>query len=452
MDQRDRKIGEFRAAVRSLLRHNRQLEAAVRTLLARVAALEAQLAVAESHRRETEKSRAVEVLWELEGCCARIQRAYRAARQRRRLAAARVVLRALRRNRWLQLWRRFMDAVHRKRNHVVREIVSSEASYVEQLAECVGVFLKPLLIVVPSVHHARVFANLEAIYALHSEVSAALQTRFSVWSSRLCITDILVTALPRMAIYEDYINNYDTSRCAVEELMKCCPEFRRHVEAQFSVKYGIGVFFLNSLLITPVQRLPRYKLLLEEACRIITRLAAQLNERKRVYEESLALRLAQPALSPSDPATPVVSPKRRPDSPSSPAAAVSPRVSKETRDMRRRSVSFRLESTSDTSDREGADEGGSGRRGAHKRQASGVGFKSFFRKVREQILVRPGTAPQTARPGTSSLLWSPPASPQPGRPEEPPMQPPEELDIPPPPCTPPPPPLEHEEQPPPFQP
>ena len=69
----------------------------------------------------------------------------------------------------------------------------------------------------------------------------------------------MLKMLPMMKLYVDYVNNYDDAMVVFQELSKL-DKFTTWLEEQ-KQKSGMKLD-LVALLITPVQRVPRYELLL----------------------------------------------------------------------------------------------------------------------------------------------------------------------------------------------
>eukprot|EP00727_Mastigamoeba_balamuthi_P013201 m51a1_g8503 hypothetical protein (426) ;mRNA; r:60552-61987 len=316
-DARDQKIGtrfptgvrpsngtalaeHLKKALRAVLEQNAMLQAATRSLVAQVSSLQSDLLHVRAKLADATRQQAAPpplcVLRELESKCLVLQRAFRRRCRRRRATAGLVLLRALRRNRFTNLWDRFLSSMHRKRYNVVKELVDTETAYMAQLTDCVQVFCEPLAAVLGLDAHRAVFSNIQSIHCLHKYLSANMRERLDTWAPSSCIADLLVEAFPRMGVYEEYINNYDSAAALLDRLVETDPEFRRFVEGCSHETMGTGVFFLKNILVTPVQRLPRYKMLLAntspahpdwawatEALESIAHRMTALNESKRVF-------------------------------------------------------------------------------------------------------------------------------------------------------------------------
>jgi hypothetical protein len=155
----------------------------------------------------------------------------------------------------------------RKRASVLREIVATEESYVKALYCCITHFFHPLRekartkwVATPEdVSH--LFSTLEIIYQLNSEILIELQTRISQWPAVNTFSDIFHKMIPMLKMYTTYINTYDDAM-AIYHRLSGNKEFTDFLST--CQKDSGGLLDLPSLLIQPVQRLPRYQLLLTE--------------------------------------------------------------------------------------------------------------------------------------------------------------------------------------------
>jgi hypothetical protein len=213
----------------------------------------------------------------------------------------------------------------RHRNKLLREIVESEATYLQAAETALQFFLPPMQAasqqggLVQANDVQAVFGSLDLIYALNSEILAKMRDRLKSWpqnqyfgdifieyvrkNARCCIQSQLLTYFsqaPRLQIYTDYVNNFDiasdilkrfSQNKALCDLMKSCQE---------KAKSRLD---LPSLLIQPVQRLPRYQLLLRELIKLsdeshvdrknlaeamekITAVNVEINKRKKELDNS----------------------------------------------------------------------------------------------------------------------------------------------------------------------
>nr|XP_018905490.1 PREDICTED: rho guanine nucleotide exchange factor 39-like isoform X1 [Bemisia tabaci] len=148
-------------------------------------------------------------------------------------------------------------AAKRKQN-AIQELISSESSYLKQL-ELVRKFFKPpllesKLVSVPGIRS--LFGDIDAIFNVNSELLQQLLLK------EKDIGSVFLELAPYFKIYFVYAYNYKRTSDLIEESMKESPKLKDFIGVQ-ERRPEVGTK-LSSLLITPVQRLPRYKLLLYE--------------------------------------------------------------------------------------------------------------------------------------------------------------------------------------------
>ncbi|XP_058064737.1 putative protein tag-52, partial [Anopheles bellator] len=150
------------------------------------------------------------------------------------------------------------DKRHQLRLQAIQEIKTSELSYLRQLELLLEFFVTPLRtngFLTERVHNA-IFGQLDTIRNLSQELLKKLDLDL----------DNLVKAFtslgPFFKLYSVYAFDYRNSLCTLQSLMDKNPTLKRYIsntEARPEVQMK-----LISLLITPIQRIPRYKLLLQQ--------------------------------------------------------------------------------------------------------------------------------------------------------------------------------------------
>uniref|UniRef100_A0A1A9WEK9 DH domain-containing protein n=1 Tax=Glossina brevipalpis TaxID=37001 RepID=A0A1A9WEK9_9MUSC len=151
--------------------------------------------------------------------------------------------------------------VDRRRNfrlQAIQEIVSSEKTYLQQLELLIKYFVKPLKAekIIDEPSHVALFGQIEMIYNLNGEFLQELESDM----------DNVAKAFLRMApffkLYSVYAFDYRNALLLLQHLVSKNAGFRRFSEMQESRSEVQRK--LNSLMIVPIQRVPRYKLLLEQ--------------------------------------------------------------------------------------------------------------------------------------------------------------------------------------------
>lgn len=148
----------------------------------------------------------------------------------------------------------------RKRNMAFREIVCTERGYVNNLEELEKRIISPLKASSHSFISEKevgvLFSNLESITCLNIQILELMEERIEQWPCEGRFADIFIEKAPVLRLYTDYLNNYDRQMTVLTELEKK-PAFIQFIKA-CKAKMNLGNY-----LILPVQRLPRYEILLE---------------------------------------------------------------------------------------------------------------------------------------------------------------------------------------------
>lgn len=144
------------------------------------------------------------------------------------------------------------------RRQAVHEILSSERSYLQHLDTLMHYFVLPLKAkqLISYVQFNALFGQLEMIYNLNRELLTELEANL----------DNVAKAFLRMApffkLYSVYAFDYNKSQLILQELTEKNVAFRKFLEKTES-RPEVQTKLI-SLLITPIQRVPRYRLLLQQ--------------------------------------------------------------------------------------------------------------------------------------------------------------------------------------------
>jgi len=147
-----------------------------------------------------------------------------------------------------------------KRETVVAELISTEGSYLHNIQTLIFKFLHPLRsdskIGVSKAQVEAIFSNIELLASFHTTFLMALQ------QNQKKISTVFLKYADYLKLYTNYLNGYET---ALENLnsLKANRRFQEFLKSLRSDP-EIGPNTLMSYLIMPVQRVPRYELLLKE--------------------------------------------------------------------------------------------------------------------------------------------------------------------------------------------
>lgn len=150
------------------------------------------------------------------------------------------------------------DRRNQLRRKATEEILTSERSYIAQLDKLVNFFVNPLkqLNLIDMASHTILFGQLELIHNINNELLERLDADLDD------VANAFLKLAPFFKIYSVYAFDYRNSMILLQNLtMKNAPfrSFLENAESRPEVQQK-----LNSLLITPIQRVPRYRLLLQQ--------------------------------------------------------------------------------------------------------------------------------------------------------------------------------------------
>ena len=159
--------------------------------------------------------------------------------------------------------------VMRLRNEALREILTSEQKYVDALQLAVEEFLQPMLRLSAARTAARpvvsrtevmdIFSTLEIIVELNRGLLNELKERLAQWPSVQRFGDLFARMAPILRLYSGYVRNYDVSQRVLTDKRETSSVFCEFLAEREARTQGLH---LESYLIMPVQRLPRYQMLL----------------------------------------------------------------------------------------------------------------------------------------------------------------------------------------------
>jgi len=143
----------------------------------------------------------------------------------------------------------------RQREHVVQELVTTEENYVGQLNIFLENFVKPMK-EKNLLDTARLFPAIENIFMMHSMLKDELK---AAGVDAQEVAKVIAKLGPFLKMYTPYVNNYMTTIKTLKEARNNNNSVRNFLKKQSKAGHNI-----ESLLIGPIQRIPRYELLLKE--------------------------------------------------------------------------------------------------------------------------------------------------------------------------------------------
>lgn len=187
----------------------------------------------------------------------------------------------------------------RKRLNVIEEILNTERAYVDNLKKINELFMETLLkhdwksdVEIKTIK--KIFSNIPTILTCNIQLYQDLES--TIASGKMAIGKVFCDFSNFFRMYAQYCNDFHPNNQLLED-MKKKSEFKKCVEACESLP-GANRLSLGDYLIMPVQRIPRYVLLLEqvksctlqtdpdyknieESLKSIKAVATDINEKKR---------------------------------------------------------------------------------------------------------------------------------------------------------------------------
>ncbi|KAK6973131.1 rho guanine nucleotide exchange factor 39 [Biomphalaria glabrata] len=199
----------------------------------------------------------------------------------------------------------------RRRRKIIRELFQTEKTYLHHLELINKFFDFPLRFacLVPDKVHATLFSNIEQIRQVNVTLLETMEES--------TVGQAFKQLAPFLKLYSTYANNHQSALNALQEWQNKSPDFAAFISRQEDRPEVMGLK-VNALLITPVQRIPRYKLLLEDllsstsddhhdykdlsdAANKIAEIAAHINECLRQNENFLKTLTIQKSFDSSAP-------------------------------------------------------------------------------------------------------------------------------------------------------
>ncbi|PIA16613.1 hypothetical protein COEREDRAFT_86994 [Coemansia reversa NRRL 1564] len=196
------------------------------------------------------------------------------------------------------------------RMKILSELLVTEVTYVDTLKNVVGVYLNPMreAKILAESELRKIFSNVEVILAFHNDHFLPAITH-ALSQPQMAIGNVFLQHSAHFRLYSTYTNSHDTSVHTLAAVLsrRSVSSFLRNARHDVT---QIGQVSLDGHLLTPVQRLPRYRMLLTDllantprthsdyqplaaALCELNRSICEVNERKRVHENLLLLQRLQ---------------------------------------------------------------------------------------------------------------------------------------------------------------
>ncbi|XP_067389356.1 rho guanine nucleotide exchange factor 17 [Emydura macquarii macquarii] len=156
------------------------------------------------------------------------------------------------------------------RKHVTMTLLDTEQSYVESLRTLMQGYMKPLkqpentILCDPSLVD-EIFDQIPELLEHHEQFLEQVHSCVQNWHEKQKVGDVLVQSFSKdilVKIYSAYIDNFLNAKDAVRVAKEARPAFMKFLEQ--SMRENKEKQALSDLMIKPVQRIPRYELLVKD--------------------------------------------------------------------------------------------------------------------------------------------------------------------------------------------
>eukprot|EP00158_Paraphelidium_tribonemae_P006515 Partr_v1_DN27863_c0_g1_i1_m22540 putative FYVE, RhoGEF and PH domain containing len=162
------------------------------------------------------------------------------------------------------------------RKHIAREIFETEVSYVKGLLVIYKQYVIPLrfkaVLGEPIISKDKIdtlFYQIREIMAFNHTLLGKIERRVQKWNVNKKLGDVFVEYSPNLEMYTHYVNNYNRALATFEECSQLASF--KHFLVEIRNQQEKRALGLLDLLITPIQRIPRYILLLKELLKHTTK-------------------------------------------------------------------------------------------------------------------------------------------------------------------------------------
>jgi CRP-like cAMP-binding protein len=199
-----------------------------------------------------------------------------------------------------------------RRGKVLAEIVATERSYIGSLRKVVQIYIEPIRAahgtaspIVTADDEVKIFSTIDRLIPINTALADSLEERGATRDPDAVVGDAFLKFTDTLGAYLQYVNMFDLSHDRYTANLKTNKSFRAFCDACAAHELSAGLP-LNAYLIMPIQRSPRYVLLLDElvkttpeshadyepltkALRLIRAFTDMLNRRKRELEDAKQL-------------------------------------------------------------------------------------------------------------------------------------------------------------------
>lgn len=172
---------------------------------------------------------------------------------------------------------------------IASELLLTERAYVSRLNLLDQVFYCKLLEEAnrgsfPAEMVNKIFSNISSINAFHSKfLLPELEKRMQEWETTPRIGDILQKLAPFLKMYGEYVKGFDNAVELVKTMTERVPQFKSVTE-EIQRQKICGNLTLQHHMLEPIQRIPRYEMLLKDYLKKLSPDSLDWNDAKKSLE------------------------------------------------------------------------------------------------------------------------------------------------------------------------
>ncbi|XP_076798635.1 FYVE, RhoGEF and PH domain-containing protein 4 isoform X2 [Arvicanthis niloticus] len=176
-----------------------------------------------------------------------------------------------------------------KLHKIATELLLTERAYVSRLNLLDQVFYCKLLEEAnrgsfPAEMVNKIFSNISSINAFHSKfLLPELEKRMQEWETTPRIGDILQKLAPFLKMYGEYVKGFDNAVELVKNMTERVPQFKSVTE-EIQKQKICGSLTLQHHMLEPIQRIPRYEMLLKDYLKKLSPDSPDWNDAKKSLE------------------------------------------------------------------------------------------------------------------------------------------------------------------------
>ncbi|XP_043460754.1 FYVE, RhoGEF and PH domain-containing protein 4-like [Leptopilina heterotoma] len=182
------------------------------------------------------------------------------------------------------------DSKKKKAHQVAEELLATEKKYVNILHLIDQVFQFRVdqenrahpMFPIETVQH--MFSNIKSIYKFHNDfLLPQLEERMKLWETNSRIGDIMKNFAPFLKMYTEYVKNFDYAMNLINNLQGKVPRFAAIIN-EIQKLEECGRLTLSHHMLSPIQRLPRYELLIKDYLKNLTKDNPDYEDTKKALE------------------------------------------------------------------------------------------------------------------------------------------------------------------------